>query len=423
MESDNIYVAINIGSDTITAMAAQKNDEGQLRILGVESDRSQGVKYGEINNPSAASWVINNLLQLLRNRITREIGKVYVGLNGRSLKTLRANNGRELEKNQEVSEEMLSEMQREIREEKTEQGEIYAVFAQEVKIDDETEESPVGCIGSKVTVNYRVILGKPELMSNISRCLDRTGYLLADAPIQIVSTANAVLTPNEKDVGCALIDFGASCSTLAIFHHGYMRYLASIPMGGHTITKDIASLDIPLRTAEKVKIECANALASTVTTPQRILLQSDIQGIESKYIASQTLAYVTEARAAEIVNALWMYIEKSGLSSLLGAGIVLTGNGSKLKNLDKLINELTGLPVRTGSHHRHLEDGTAELFYDIEYSPLVGMLLNANIDCQYHHEEPSPKVKRPPFGGILTDKLTNMFEGVFNAEKEYSTHT
>ena len=425
MDANNIYVALNIGSSEITAMAVQKNEEGQLRILGVESGSSEGVRYGEIINPSSTSAVVNRLLKLLQNRIGREIGQVYVGLNGRSLKTLKASNGRQLNNGEEVTDMLLHEMISEVKDAKTEQGSIYEVYMQETRVDDEIEPSPIGCFCEKIQASYRVILGKPELKTNIERCIDRACYALANTPIQIVSTADALLSINEKEQGCALIDFGAHCTSLAIFHHGYLRYLSVIPLGGKNITKDITSLELSENIAEQIKLQFANAIKNTVNPSQRITIKSEIQGIEPKRIPIQTLAFITEARAGEILDLVLVHIQKSGLYSHLGAGLVITGNASKLQNLDVLIQQKIQLPIRIGTHSIHLEDGTSERFHDISYSPLVGLLLSADADCSYKEEEKpvenskpvkppkEPKIKRNNVLNKFGNKLASGFESLF----------
>jgi cell division protein FtsA len=425
METNNIYVALNIGSSEIVAMAAERNEEGQLRILGVEHGTSEGVRYGEIINPSSTSAVVSRLLKLLQNRIGCEIGQAYVGLNGRSLKTLKANNGRQLDNGEEVTDKLLQEMFNEVRNAKTEQGEIFEVYMQETKVDDETEPSPIGCFCEKITAQYRVILGKPEQKINLERCLERTGFNLIQTPIQIVAASNALLSTIEKEQGCALIDFGAHCTSIAIFHHGYLRYLSVIPLGGKNITKDIASLELTENIAEEIKVRWANALKSEVSPTQRISLKSEIAGMEPKRIPLQTLAYITEARASEILDTVWMHIEKSGLATHLGAGIVITGNASKLQNLDVLIQQRMKLPVRVGTHSLHLEDGTDERYHDIAYSPLIGILLAADVDCSYIEEEKpvatakpvkEPKIKRNNVLNKFGNKLASGFESLFKDE-------
>jgi cell division protein FtsA len=425
MENENIFVALNIGSAQISAMAVRKNAEGQLRILGVEQGKSDGVRYGEIINSNDTGAVVNRLLKLLHNRTGYEIGAVYVGLNGRSLKTLRASNGRQLNDGAQVTDQLLSEMYDEVKSAETEQGVIYGVYQQETRLDDEPEFFPVGCDCKKVETNYRVVLGKPELRTKLESCIEKAGCKLIDAPIQIVTMAETLLSSTEREQGCCLIDFGAQSTSLVIFYQGYLRYLAVIPMGGKNITKDIASFDIPEKTAEQIKVQFADAVANRVHSSQRITLKSNEGAIEPKQISLQTLAYITEARGTEILNLILMHIQKSGLEGRLDAGIIITGNASKLKNLDVLIQQKIQMPVRTGNHSRYLEDGTAEHYYDVNYSPLIGILLSAEIDCRKSNlEKPVAKMEsqKPPKKNInifnkLKDRLTDGFGVLFQDDE------
>jgi cell division protein FtsA len=421
MNNDNIYVALNIGSAATTAMAVQRNEEGQLRILGVESGASEGVRYGEIINPSSMSAVVSRLLKLLQNRIGHDIGQVYIGLNGRSLKIRKTVIGRELTNGEEVTNELLHDIADEIKQSPIVDGKIFDVFTQEVKIDDEIEINPIGCLGNTLTVHYRIVVGKPEVHTNLLRCLDRTGYVVADTPIQLVATSNALLTHMEKEQGCALVDFGAHCTSLAVFHKGFLRYLAVIPLGGRNITRDIASLEIAENIAEELKTSYASAVSANINQAKRLTLKSEIPNVEPKRITLHQLSFVTEARAGEIIDAVWLHIEHSGLAGHLGAGIVITGNGAKLQDIDMLMQQRTRIPVRIGSHSLYLEDGTPQVFHDIAYSPLIGILLGADSDCLFKPEQiaeaatETPNKKAPKINR-LKNKVGVIFESLFKDE-------
>lgn len=425
MDNENIYVALNIGSSQITAMAVRKNEEGQLHILGVEQCKSEGVRYGEIINPNDTGTAVSRLLKLLQNRIGCEIGRVYAGVNGRSLRILRASNARQLNEGAKVTDALLTEMYDEVENAETEQGAIYEVYRQEVRVDDELEPLPVGCECKKIEANYRVVLGKPGLKAKMELCIEKAGYRLMNTPIQIVAMADVLLLSVEKEQGCCLVDFGDQCTSLVIFCHGYLRYLAAVPLGGKNITKDIASFDMPEKIAEQIKIQFADAVTSLENSLQQITLRSETAAIETKKMPLQTLAYITEARVSEIINLILMHIEKSGLSGHLGAGIIMTGNASKLRNLNLLLQQKAQMPVRVGTHNSCLEDGADKRYYDIDFSPLIGILRLANVDCRKNELEKTveriasqklPKKSSNLFNK-LKDKLTDGFGVLFQDEE------
>ena len=136
-----------------------------------------------------------------------------------------------------------------------------------------------------------------------------------------------------------------------------------------------------------------------------------------------TIALVVEARITEIADAIWKAIQRSGVADDLGAGLILAGNASKLRNLDQLLQTKTNLPVRIGSHSRFLEDGTNTHYHDIAFAPSIGLLLTADKDCLYKiPAQPDvngkgPKIKRDNKFDKIRTKLTNNIVGLFKYEE------
>jgi len=423
MESTNTYIVLTIGSAHTTAVAAQKNEEGQFRILASETRPSEGIRYGEIINPSATGFVVKNTLELLENRIKDKIAKVYVGINGRSLKTFNTKIEQAFPERTRVTQDMLQEMMQEISQAQLDEGIIYEIFQQEVLVDNEPEMTPIGCNCQQISTGFRVVVGKSELKENIDRCFDRTGYQIIDTPLQLVTTAQSLLSPFEREQGCALVDFGASCTSIAVYHHNFMRYMWVLPLGGNNITRDIMSLGVSQEIAEELKIRYGNALPNTVSATQRVSVRSEVDEGAAIKIPLKTIALVVEARIAEIIDAVWKAIQRSGVSDDLGAGLIIAGNASKLRNLDQLLQTKTNLPVRMGSHSRFLEDGTNTQYHDISFAPSIGLLLTADKDCLYKIptqpdvNEKGPKIKRTTPLDKLRNKLANNIVGLFKYEE------
>lgn len=414
MESTKTYIALTIGSAHTTAVAAQTNEEGQLRILASETRPSEGIRYGEIINPSAAGFVVKNTLELLENRIKDKIAKVYVGINGRSLKTFNTNLVREFPDRTRITSDMIDEMVQEISQAQLDEGIIYEIAQQEVLVDNEPEISPVDCNCLQLATGFRVVVGKPELKENLSRCMDRTGeYTIVNTPLQLITTAQALLSPFEREQGCALVDFGASCTSIAVYHHNFMRYLWVLPLGGNNITRDIMSLGVSAEIAEELKIRYGNALPNTVSTTQRVSVRSEADENAAIKIPLHTIALVVEARITEIIDAVWKAIQRSGVADDLDAGIILAGNASKLRNLDQLLQIKTNLSARMGSHSQFLEDGSNTQYHDISFAPSIGLLLTADKECLYkipeqpEANEKGPKIKRKSTFDKLRNKFTN----------------
>lgn len=154
-----------------------------------------------------------------------------------------------------------------------------------------------------------------------------------------MATADTVLTTNEKRSGCALIDFGADTTTVAIYKNNILRHACVIPLGGNNITKDICSKQIEEDDAELIKIRYASAYTEHKEGEE---VQDSEYTIDGKCsIMSRTLEDIVEARVNEIITNVFNQIKLSNYSDSLMAGIVVTGGVSNMPNIDKAITNIT----------------------------------------------------------------------------------
>jgi cell division protein FtsA len=411
------YIALTIDSDYITAVAAQKNDEGQLIILESERKNAEGVKYGEIINPSEAGFVVKKTLELLENRINKKIATVYVGFNGRSLKTFNTTIQRSFPHETVITPFIMDDIKNEMNAVELESGKIYGIYKQESFVDNELEMNPIGCSCHSLDVNYRVVVGKSELEENLSRCFDRTGFTIANAKLQLISTAEMLLSKNEKEQGCVLVDFGTSCTSVVVYHHQLMRYLWVLPLGRRNIVRDIMSLNISNEIAEEIVNTFGDLHPASEMNSKQLTIRSGIDENQVMKVQVKMLYTIIEARMEEIVDAISKAIQRSRVADQLGSGLIISGNASRLKNLDLYLQQKLKMPVRYGSHSQFLADGTSPLYHDSSYSTIVSLLLSADQDCLYQNErkdknKKEPKIKRKfdKFKERLVTGMETLFE-------------
>jgi cell division protein FtsA len=171
-----------------------------------------------------------------------------------------------------------------------------------------------------------------------------------------------------------IIDIGGGTTDIAIYHDNVIQHTAVIPFGGDVVTNDIKEgLNILRDRAERLKTEFGSAIGDTESDD--VLAIRGINGREAKEISPKSLAYIIQYRMQEIIDAVCYEIDYSGYGEKLGAGIVITGGGSMLKNLVQLFKFKTGLHVKIG---RPGENLTCELVDEIthpKYSTSVGLVL------------------------------------------------
>ena len=145
-----------------------------------------------------------------------------------------------------------------------------------------------------------------------------------------------MLSEEEKEAGVALVDIGGGTTDISIFYEGILRHTAIIPFGGNVITKDIKEgCTVMKHQAEKLKVKFGSALADEVYN-NRVIAIPGLKGRDPKEISEKNLALIIQARAEEILDYVMFQIQQSGYGSKLIGGIVLTGGGALLKDLDKL---------------------------------------------------------------------------------------
>ena len=137
---------------------------------------------------------------------------------------------------------------------------VLAAVSPTYFLDDKPEPNPVGIPCTRIEARYKLIVGRPSLKRYVINSIaDRARIEIADIVVSPLALADVVLTDNEKDLGCALIGFGAGVTTLTVYKAGQLVNLSVIPFGGHLITRDITSLHLVEAEAERVKLTYGSA--------------------------------------------------------------------------------------------------------------------------------------------------------------------
>ena len=419
--TSNKLIAIDFGSASISAMAAEILDNGAVRILSEESKVSDDVRWGIVEKPSGASFKVSELLKLLKNSAKMpDISQVSVSIGAKTMKQTSASVSRFVGKSNVITEDLLTEMLDECeRKSKRDDTTVFDVIPVSYVLDGKTMDDPVGQTASQIIATYNVIFGSSVIKSELERCFDRTGIILEYSPLAVEALSTVVLEEQEREVGCALINFGATTTTLAVYHNDVLQNLLVVPLGAKNITKDIQELGINETNAERLKCLKGNALESLVDEPVYIQIASVDESNPPVKISTKFLATIIEARLDEITQSIFDAIDN--LPFALDAGIVITGGGAKLSGIIEFIAEKTGIYARFGGHSEWLADNTPERFHDPKYAQLIGTILLTNEYRKAHPVEVAvnipgkePKIPRKK----LRDKIADGFINFFNDDNK-----
>jgi cell division protein FtsA len=379
MSQNNHYVAaIDIGTTKIVAIIGKKHTDGKFEILGMGNSPSYGVKRGVVLNIEETVNAIKQSVNQAQEQAKIPIQDVYVGIAGQHIKSLR-NRGyiNRDSYDDEIRKEDVQALVDDMYKIPIDVGEeIIHVLPQSFIVDNEAGiKSPVGMFGKRLEANFHIVIGQIAAANNLKKCVNRVGLNVNKLILEPLASSDAVLTNDEKEVGVALIDIGGGTTDVAVFYDGMIRHTAVIPFGGNIVTNDIKKgCSILERQAEQLKVKFGSALTDS-SMRNKVVTIPGISGRPPKEISFENLASIIQARMEEIIAEIYFEIEASGVGDKLGAGVVLTGGGSLLKNLAQLVSFKTGHDVRLGLPNQHLVSDVIEEINVPQYSTSVGLLL------------------------------------------------
>lgn len=334
LSEKDFIVAIELGSSKISGIAGRKKD-GTMQILAYAEEKTTAcIKRGMVYNIEKTYQCINNIINKLEAVLKTKIARAYVGIGGQSLRSYKTVIKRNLLMQTFITNETIDSIRQESFEIPYSDYEVLENYPQEYVVDQNVVAEPVGVMGTNIEGEYIDIIAKQTLRSNINTCFDNLNVDIVEELLSPCQLADNVLTDSEKRSGCVLVDLGADTTTVVVYKNNICRYLVTIPLGSSNINKDFASIQIEGAEAEDLKIKYGDACSqdndASDDVEGQVYTTSDGRRIEVSLIKR-----IIESRITEIVANVNSQIVNSNYSGKLLAGIVLTGGGANLKNIEK----------------------------------------------------------------------------------------
>lgn len=373
MENKDYIVAIDLGTNTVSAVMGYRTDDGKFTVVDCASGEVQGMVRSEIKNIEQVVGGIKSVIDALESRNNIKINEVYTGISGQHIRSVKYPYYVFVGRDGEVREEDVNKLHESMSNVQAPEGEtIIQIMPQSYFVDGEETSAPVGAFGNKLEASFNFILGESSPVDRLKRALSRVGLKQAGLFVNAIAAAEAVATEDEKDEGVAVVDIGASMTDVTIFYKNILRHVAIVPVGGNAINKDIRSYGILERHVENLKVKYGSAMRDKVTADKYITTPG-LNARVPKEISFQNLAAIIEARMMDVVDFVMEEIKASGYKDRLGAGIILTGGGARLKDLDELFKVHTGMDVRVAEPE--LGEDSVTAVKDPTYATAVGILI------------------------------------------------
>ena len=347
--TENLIVGLDIGTTKICCIVGNLTEEG-LEIVGIGTSPSKGLRKGVVINIESTVAAIQKAIREAELMAGCEIKSVFAGIAGGHIRGLNSQ-GVIAIKNREVTSD---DLQRVIDAAKAiaipMDREVLHILPQEFIIDDQDGiREPLGMSGVRLEAKVHIVTGAVASAQNIIKSCNRAGADVADIVLEQLASSEAVLSPDEKELGVALVDIGGGTADIAIFSEGAIKHTSVLSIGGDHLTNDIAvGLRTPMAEAEKIKQAYGCCLTSMVGKDETIEVPS-VGGREPRILSRQLLAEILEPRVEEIFSLVNREIIKSGYEELIASGIVITGGSAILPGMPELAEQVFNLPVRRGN--------------------------------------------------------------------------
>lgn len=396
-------VAIELGSSKITGIAGKKNLDGSISVSAVvKENASQCIRKGVVYNIDKTGQCITSIIKQLKKQLKHDIAHVYVGVGGQSIRSVRNVIVKELPTETLITSEMINELMDANRNMTYPEQEILDAATQEYKVDNQYVMDPAGIKANRLEGNFLNILWRRKFYRDLNDCFDKSGIAIAEMYLAPLALADSVLNESERRGGCVLVDLGADTTTVSVYYKNILRHLAVIPLGGNNITKDIASLQMEERDAEKMKLKYSSAYTEDSEIDNTLSYPIDIE----RSISSRKFIEIVEARVEEIVENVWCQVPSEYSDKLLG-GIILTGGASNMKNIERAFRNHTHIEkIRMAKFvTQTVTSSNPEITnHDGTMNTILALLAKGDMNCAGPEINPNQDI----FGGEkpITEKTT-----------------
>lgn len=411
--------AIDIGTTKICALTAGVTHDSlgslALRILGEGQAPSQGIRRGVVVNVSEAIACISEALEKCEQDAGQNITSAYVGIAGSHISTLNSKGVSPVDARNGVT---SHDMQRALEGARAvalpQNQEVIHTIARHWTVDGQSDvQHPLGMSAYRLEVDAHIVTGSSTAIHNLAQCVRAHDIEIDELVLEPLAANEAVLRPEERRMGVAVIDMGGGTTDIAIFQDDGLCHTVILDMGGNHFTNDIAvGLHAPFETAEELKLRYGSVMPDSIPDDDKVW--ASVFGEKSERSFSRRfICEILAERAEEMFEIIGTKLDESGYFDKLPAGVVLTGGSSQLPGLTDLGRGILGMPVRVGSPSTRLPiTGLSRNLQSPAYATSIGLLLWAlHEDARKIRRQYNTDVNQTNWGAQLMRWLKNLLPG------------
>lgn len=350
-KNDKHIVGIDIGTSKVGVIVAKILESGEIEIVGLGKSDSKGMRRGSISNLKEIEASVRNSVIDAESMSNYSIQRAFVSVGGCYLNNINSrgvvavSSKDKIITHMDVARVLQSASSITISNDQK----IFHTIPQEFIVDEQDGISdPVGMHGQRLEANVHIIIASKTTLQNIATVIHNCGIEVEEFVFNLLADSYSVLTPEEMELGVALINIGQGTTGIAIFEKGAICHSHTIPIGGEHFTNDLSVLlKIGSADAEIVKKKFGCALKSMVSEEEMVEIQNT-SSKKSVVIEKSRIAEILEPRCIELFQLLFENIRDTKLLKAINSGLVLTGGGSLLPGVSEIAESVFDHHVRFG---------------------------------------------------------------------------
>ncbi|HTH51760.1 MAG TPA: cell division protein FtsA [Pyrinomonadaceae bacterium] len=379
MSSEIQAVGLDIGTSRVRCVVGEPAAGGKMNIVGIGEAESKGLRRGVVTSTESVAEAVKNAVAEAERVSGLEIDAATVNLSGEHLQGEN--------KNGVVA---VAGPDKEITEEDVERAvdsacampltpgwEIVARLPQEFIVDGQDGiTEPVGMSGSRLEALVHVVTSPSAGRQNLVKAISKADIDVDQLVLEPVAAAASVLTDEDKEYGCAVVNMGSEITTLMIFGRGAVQHTAVFPFGSMLFTKDIATgLRVSIPEANKIKRE-HGCVAGFLLNEHERMEMIDIVPFgrnETRGLSKEILCDIMQPRAVELMQHVAKEVSTAKLQ--ISGGVFLTGGGARVRGLAEIAEQVFDAPTRIGVPEKAHFGGLANEISGPEWATASGLAL------------------------------------------------
>jgi cell division protein FtsA len=368
-----IISAIDVGTTKICTIIGTLDSGGNIQVLGVGLVPSHGMHKGMVVNVEEARESVTESIRRAEQASGLKVESAYVGVTGRHISSHNSHgvvaiprNDR-LVRHDDLKRVLSSAQQLNLPDDRRI---IHAIPRNYALDSQERIKNPVGMHGFRLDVETHIITAAISSVQNLVKCIRSVGVEIEDLVLEPLASGEAVLTPEEREVGVILADIGGGTTDIAVFKDGSIYHTSIIPVAGYQVTSDLSiGLGLPFEIAEAMKKKYGNVYPEVLSKNQDSTLSVE----DGHSVSYRDLCNIIKSRMEELLRLILLEMPDSNYASLAPAGLVLTGGSSNLAGLEALSRQTIRIQTRIGEPMGVY--GITDILHDPAHSTGVGLLL------------------------------------------------